>query len=599
VNDPKIWYRGQGLGFGAVWTALGAVWPAPSVLCESSRNCWWEIAAGGQIYCVVGAAEAIHVIAAPELARNAIVNLQSLDDETDGGLIRRFAQQRDEWAFATLVARRSALVAGVCARMLHNRADAEDAFQAVFLVLARRSHGLQSRTSLAGWLHDVAVRVCLNERRGRRRRERQLQEAGKMAQESAQPERLDGLKLVVDEALAALPERLREVLVLCDLEGHTQAEAARALAIPVRTLEGRLARGREAMRKRLVRGGLPIAAGGVAAALSSLGHAAPVVSIELVRATAQSAHIFVFGTAAAKASLGAKITSLAEGVLYAMVVNRWKIAVCLVVLMALMLVGGTTLVPGLANIAFAGQFFHDDFEDGSATDGMPVNWALDLHLNGGTHAVQNGSYVVTPDAISDYANVTISEIDLIPQAGTFSEVSLRSVVRLLGPHNGFWIGLAGRVTFDETGKANTGLWGAVRPAGQLTIGAYNVKENLDQRWQGNYLFTGSVETRDVNVQLDFFADSAAFTAWEVGSPRPARPQLVIPDLPDYLPSEGGIGLWTAQDTTRPVVPVAFRYFEAAPIPEPTVASLTATGGGALALAYLFGRLRFSAKFRRI
>jgi DNA-directed RNA polymerase specialized sigma24 family protein len=95
---------------------------------------------------------------------------ESLDDETDGGLVRRFAEARDEWAFAKLVERRGALVAGVCARMMQNHADAEDAFQAVFLVLARRAKAVRRNASLAGWLHNVAVRVCLNERRGRRRR---------------------------------------------------------------------------------------------------------------------------------------------------------------------------------------------------------------------------------------------------------------------------------------------------------------------------------------------------------------------------------------------------------------------------------------------
>jgi RNA polymerase sigma factor (sigma-70 family) len=252
------------------------------------------------------------------------VKSDSLDDETDGGLVRRFALERDEWAFAKLVERRGALVAGVCARMMRSHEDAEDAFQAVFLVLARRAKAVRRYASLAGWLHNVAVRVCLNERRGHRRRRRQLQEAGKLAQkqESARSAELVELKHVIDEELAALPTRLREVLILCDMEGRTQSEAARVLALPVGTVSSRLAQGRKAMRKRLLRQGISFAVGGMAAALASCSQAAPTITGELVRASAKNAHIFLFGSVAAQAALSTRITSLADGVLHAMILSR-------------------------------------------------------------------------------------------------------------------------------------------------------------------------------------------------------------------------------------------------------------------------------------
>jgi RNA polymerase sigma factor (sigma-70 family) len=524
------------------------------------------------------------------------VKAELLDDESDGRLIRRFAEGRDERAFAMLVERRGALVAGVCARMMRNREDAEDAVQAVFLVLARRAHSLRRDASLAGWLHAVAVRVCLAQRAANLRTQRRVQEAAEVAQEAHRPDQLAELKLVIDEELAALPQRLREVLVLCDLEGRTREEVARALSLPVGTVSSRLARGRDRMRKRLVRQGLPVAAGGFVSAISTLGQAAPAITAGLVQTTVRNAHVFAFGTAAAKATLGIKITALAEGVLYAMIVKKWKIAASLAVLMAIIL-GGGTAVPGLTNTAFGGPFFLDDFEDGSVTDGAPVTWTVDPQLNGGTHVVQDGSYVLTPDTIDDYPNANISEIDVIPGEASFSQVSLRSVVRLLGPQNEFIIGLAGRSTRDEAGKQNTALFGVVRPSGELRIGAYNVQQNKDERWMGTYPFTSSLETRDLNLQLDIFADSAALTAWEVGTPRPPTPQIFIADLPDYLPSKGGIAMWTAQVLTSPVVPVAFRYFEAAPVPEPSVAFLSGAAAGLFAFPLLFARRRLGQTMR--
>lgn len=264
----------------------------------------------------------------------------SLDDEADGRLIRRFAEGRDERAFARLVQRHGALVAGVCARLLHNRADAEDAFQAVFLVLARKANALRRRSSVAAWLHQVAVRVCLNERRAGRRRQLQLQEVAQRTREPARMDRLQELKRVIDEELAALPERVREVLILCDLEGHTQADVARRLAVPVGTVSSRLTRGRAAMRKRLTRHGITIATGGVSFVLAKCAEAAPKVSPELIHTTTHNAHIFVAGTDAMKSTLEIKINTLAEGVLRTMLISQWKTVACLVALLATSLFGG-------------------------------------------------------------------------------------------------------------------------------------------------------------------------------------------------------------------------------------------------------------------
>lgn len=285
---------------------------------------------------------------------------KSLVDESDGQLIRRFAEGRDERAFTKLVERHGALVAGVCARKLRNKADAEDAFQAVFLVLARRAHTLVRRDSLAGWLHKVAEHVSRNELRGRRRRQQRLREAEELAPKPSRIDRLGELKRSVDEELAFLSARAREVLVLCDLEGRTQAEAARILGVTPDTVATRLEDGREALRKRLVRHGLPITVGGVSFALAKCAEAAPRVSPQLIHTTVHNTRVFLTGINAMKSMQGAKISMLAESALRAMVVTQWKTGACLVAIFATTLFGGA-VAPHVMPAAHAG--FLETFDD--------------------------------------------------------------------------------------------------------------------------------------------------------------------------------------------------------------------------------------------
>jgi RNA polymerase sigma factor (sigma-70 family) len=177
------------------------------------------------------------------------------------------------------------MVLGVCRRVLGNDHDADDAFQAVFLVLIRRAGSVQSPHLLAGWLHGVAVRVAGKaRRRGARRRERELQVLP-MPERAARPEPgPSDLRLVLDAELARLPERYRAAVALCDLEGHTRKEAARRLACPEGTLSTWLLRGRTLLADRLRRRGVGLAAAGVAlGATAGVGTAA--IPDTLLRAT--------------------------------------------------------------------------------------------------------------------------------------------------------------------------------------------------------------------------------------------------------------------------------------------------------------------------
>jgi RNA polymerase sigma factor (sigma-70 family) len=206
---------------------------------------------------------------------------RSAGDSTDGHLLRRFAAGRDPAAFDGLLERHGPLVLGVCRRVLRDPHEAEDAFQATFLVLLRKAGSLDGRTSLAGWLYTVAYRIALKVRAGAaRRRALEARPAGPAPAGPDEDAAARELQPVLDEEIGRLPEKYRQPIVLCYLQGKTTEEAARLLGWPVGTVSGRLARARERLRARLGRRGL---------GLAGTAPAAEAVPDALARATARAA----------------------------------------------------------------------------------------------------------------------------------------------------------------------------------------------------------------------------------------------------------------------------------------------------------------------
>lgn len=253
---------------------------------------------------------------------------QDAEGQTDGQLLGQFLARRDETAFAVLVKRHGPMVLGVCRRILNNAADAEDAFQATFIVLVRRAASLTARAVLGDWLHGVARRTALNARRMAARR--RTKEAA-MARPEVQDETVANDRLaLLDEELARLPEKYRLPIVLCDLEGWTRQEAAQRLRWPEGTVAGRLARGRDLLAKRLTRHGVAFSAGAVAACVP-----AALASSTIKAATSVAAGQAVTGV------LSANVAALAEGVIRNMVLTKIKTAAA-VLLCGAALAGGTT-----------------------------------------------------------------------------------------------------------------------------------------------------------------------------------------------------------------------------------------------------------------
>src|SRR5436305_1502875 len=149
---------------------------------------------------------------------------RSLDREVpDGELVDGFVARRDGAAFEALVRRHGPMVLGVCRRVLGHAHDAEDAFQATFLVLVRKAASVRPREQLANWLYGVAYHTALKARAAAARRRAREKRAGAMSRRTTLPEdRWSDLQPVLDEELARLPDKYRVPVVLCDLEGKTR-----------------------------------------------------------------------------------------------------------------------------------------------------------------------------------------------------------------------------------------------------------------------------------------------------------------------------------------------------------------------------------------
>src|SRR5262249_40654397 len=151
---------------------------------------------------------------------------------TDGELLESFVTRRDQAAFETLVRRHGPMVLGVCRRVLRNEADAEDAFQATFLVLVPRAASIRPPGMVGNWLYGVAHRTALKARARRAKRLAKEREAAARLKPEGRGETWEGLPALLDQELKTLPGIYRAAIVLCDLEGKSLQEAARHLGCP-------------------------------------------------------------------------------------------------------------------------------------------------------------------------------------------------------------------------------------------------------------------------------------------------------------------------------------------------------------------------------
>ena len=212
--------------------------------------------------------------------------------QADREALRAFVACRDESAFALIVERHGPMVLSVCRRVLHHAQDAEDAFQATFLVLARKASGIGKSESLPSWLHGVAFRVSLRAKRDAgRRRAREQRAPIPVGSDPAEALAWRDVQILLDAEIGRLPERYRSAFVLCCLEGRNRAEAAAELGVEENTLSSRLARARERLRCRLARRGIDLGAALAAVALTT-GATNSAVPAALLDTTTRAAALF-------------------------------------------------------------------------------------------------------------------------------------------------------------------------------------------------------------------------------------------------------------------------------------------------------------------
>jgi RNA polymerase sigma factor (sigma-70 family) len=257
---------------------------------------------------------------------------------SDGQLLSYFLDQQDDAAFAALVRRHGAMVWGVCHRVLRNVHDAEDAFQATFLVLARKAASVLPREKVGNWLYGVAFTTAQRAKvtaAKRRLRERQVMD---MPEPPARPADLwSELQPVLDAELSLLPDKYRYPIILCDLEGKTRKQAARQLGVPDGTVAGRLARARVLLAKRLARRGVALSGGVLATLLAQ--NAAAKMPTSLIATTARAARLLTAGQGAAAGVLTANVIALMEGVLKVMFLTKIRTILVLLVIMGVLGLG--------------------------------------------------------------------------------------------------------------------------------------------------------------------------------------------------------------------------------------------------------------------
>lgn len=281
--------------------------------------------------------------------RRTLLKLGSAAGRTDGELLTQFVASGDQAAFEELLRRHGAMVLRVCRRVLQHAQDAEDAFQATFIVLARKAHALTKRELVANWLYGVAYRVARKAKTsaGQRhaRAARSIETADQRPAAPVDDKQGRDLQPVLDEEINRLPEKLRSAIVLCYLQGKTNEEAAQMLHCQLGAVTMRLTRARYLLRERLARRGLTLPAAAFGAILAQEG-ASAALPTALQSATVQTVVLHQAGDAG---GLSAGAAALANETLQGLFRAKVKLVAASVLVLAVAALGIYLLVRGASS----------------------------------------------------------------------------------------------------------------------------------------------------------------------------------------------------------------------------------------------------------
>ncbi|WZO98576.1 sigma-70 family RNA polymerase sigma factor [Isosphaeraceae bacterium EP7] len=274
----------------------------------------------------------------------------AMGSRSDAELLGIFVSKPDEVVFEAIIRRHGPMVWGVCRRVLRDHHDAEDAFQATFLVLARKAASITPREKLGNWLYGVAYQTARKARATTSNRKAMEKQVPDMPEPVADREgRRDDLLPLLDQELSRLPKKYRLPIVLCDLEGKTHKQAAEQLGWPIGTVSGRLSRGRTMLGERLTRRGFTLAGGSLAMALLQGSASAGIgMPTRLFGSTARAASLFAAGAEPA-GMVSAGVAALTREVLKMMLLSKLKVATLLFLVLT-----GTGLIWNGSRAAGAG-----------------------------------------------------------------------------------------------------------------------------------------------------------------------------------------------------------------------------------------------------
>jgi RNA polymerase sigma factor (sigma-70 family) len=274
------------------------------------------------------------------LRRTTFPDVASVSDRQ---LLDQFIEHQDEYAFAALVQRHSPTVWGVCRRIVAHHQDAEDAFQATFLVLARKATSIRPREMVANWLFGVAHRTALKAKTmAAKRYAREKQVTTMPEPEAAEQGSCGNLESLIDQELVNLPDKYRIAILLCDLEGKKGKDVAHQLKIPEGTLASRLRTGRVMLAKRLARQGVVISGGALATVLSQNAASANAPTL-LVSSTIKAATLTAAGKTVAAGIISANAAVFMEGVMKAMFLTKLKTVMTVLLVLGMAGFGGGLL----------------------------------------------------------------------------------------------------------------------------------------------------------------------------------------------------------------------------------------------------------------
>jgi len=261
---------------------------------------------------------------------------------TDGELLTRFLNRRNTEALEALVARHAPMVWSVCCRLLRDPLDAEDAFQATFLVLVQKAVTVAPRERVANWLYGVAQQTAVRLRAAAAKRGVREVPMNPMPEPAGGDARDDTLLALLDQELSRLPERSRTLIVLCDLEGRTRKQVAQQLGCPEGTVASGLARARQLLAKRLGRHGLSVSGGG----LTTLSHSAASAGVP-ARVVTTTIHVATrFAAGDAIGLISGPVAALTQEVLKTMLLNKIMTLTMVVLVLSIAAVTGANLALG-------------------------------------------------------------------------------------------------------------------------------------------------------------------------------------------------------------------------------------------------------------